>query len=664
MLSNFVLLSYIQVRSLVPITPLGWFDDLISDIVGGVVDALLDPLEDLLVWLIALLVVNFIMYPIAVLLWQLDRLLIFIGLLFAIVNEAVIDYVFTPTFTILAERFRFGLLPLVFTIVVGVLGITYVLAAWYVKDTNLVDWKKALAWLLGAIIFYGFGVDLFISTYQVRQGFGSIMYSAMLGLQEGSSQADVPSATEVFGVLAGADVGDAGATSALCNQYGPTGSAGSASACQSLGTADILNYDIMIDGLDIATSYVVANHTDVTGSIDLPVEFKENFFDGAPGVFGISEGEERLEQAAYGLQRLFFGVFVIAFAIVEQYVHLIITLGMGVIFFLMLWAVLLGFFNHTEFVARSLIKMWFNMMMTSMLGSVLIGVALFMLLVSSTAANPLIWLATAIVSLAIAYLAARTVTEAIASMVRSLPGAVSATISGGTIQARQQQQYQQQMLQRDPYTGESTDGGKRVKPRSKATEGAAQVLKADPRMRALMAADEAMGGEGAAMSGSTPWKTAYPSSWADTPAMHTQQQKESVSRSMQALQQNAKPGISPSSSLGGNGGSKGSATTGLGGPKGPSSSSSVPGSGGRPNPNQQLIGRQRLTGSGSPTQGGPKPGSPGVPPSSGSPSPSSAPDISSPSNPSTTASGGRLQAIKPPPRPTNPPPKPPKATST
>lgn len=98
----------------------------IQEALGWVFENVLLPvLKTLFGWIIA----TWILRPIGIVLWQLDRLLLFIGIVVAWFNELLILYVFTPGFTILAERFRFSLLPLVFTVVVFVLGVTYALAA-------------------------------------------------------------------------------------------------------------------------------------------------------------------------------------------------------------------------------------------------------------------------------------------------------------------------------------------------------------------------------------------------------------------------------------------------------------------------------------------------------------------------------------------------------
>ena len=81
-------------------------------------------------------------------------------LITAKMTEILMDTVFRTGFELLAERLRFNLLPFVFTVVVIVLGITYVMSAFWFRDAQLVDWKKAFAWLLAALLFYTAGVDL------------------------------------------------------------------------------------------------------------------------------------------------------------------------------------------------------------------------------------------------------------------------------------------------------------------------------------------------------------------------------------------------------------------------------------------------------------------------------------------------------------------------
>ena len=379
--------------------------DIFKEIAKAIVDLLLEPLK----WLLAQFVVNVFFYPVAWLLWKIDTLLIFIGVLTAKMTEILMDTVFRTGFELLADRLRVNLLPFVFTLVVIILGITYVMSAFWFRETQLVDWKKAVAWLLAALIFYTAGVDLFIGSDQLRRGLAAIMYETILSAENGT--ADIPRASEVYGPLALGDVGDFDVTGPVRDYFGP-------------GQANWLENDVGLDGLDITMAFLLADVDDLSGS-GLPDDFEDTFFDGS------GDSDTLIEKAINGVQRMFFGIFIAVFAIIEQWIFLLIAVAMGIVFFMMLWAILLAFFNQTEYIARSIAKMWFNMMMVALFASVIQATALFLLLISVTAANPIIWIAAALIALLMVLFSEQSVRGAVKDMIKSIPQTAQGAIRGG-----------------------------------------------------------------------------------------------------------------------------------------------------------------------------------------------------------------------------------------
>jgi hypothetical protein len=349
-----------------------------------------------------------ILKGIAIILWALDRLLLAIGYFIAKFTEILIDKVFSPGLDRLGDNLRVNLLPVIFTVAVLLLGITYVLAAFWMKGVNLVDWKKAVAWLLGCLLFYTAAPDLFQQGEVLRRNLGGLMYETILDTTAQNCNAvqgnsiRLPTLSELLpaGVTWGTDDSGIGP---LCNVF-----------------QGDLKYDKAIDGLDVAFSYVFAVKTDLNS--DLPVGLSNRYFVGYDsGFFADNNWEDIFDREIKGLHRLFMDIWIIIFGIVEQFVFFVLTVIAGTMFFTLAFALLLSFFNHTEYIARSIIKAWFSVLMISLFASFIQAVGVFILLVGSTSFNPLITQAATVMGLFLVFLSAKTAIESAVQMLSSLP---------------------------------------------------------------------------------------------------------------------------------------------------------------------------------------------------------------------------------------------------
>jgi hypothetical protein len=185
------------------------------------------------------------------------------------------------------------------------------------------------------------------------------------------------------------------------------------------------------------------------------------------------------------LQRMFFGIFITIFAILEQYISLIISILLAGIFIMMLWGVLLGFFNATEFIALQLLKTWLSTMLLSLFISTVSAIILFILLVSSTAANPLIWVAASILTLLIGLALAREATIAMSRMIAALGTSMYASVSVASQSSRSGQGTQSGAgagagaRQQDGREGDERSSARA--PRTSPLSGIHDAMRTDPK---------------------------------------------------------------------------------------------------------------------------------------------------------------------------------------
>jgi hypothetical protein len=191
------------------------------------------------------------------------------------------------------------------------------------------------------------------------------------------------------------------------------------------GGPDGITTDTTVDGLDVAMAFMKAEKDDVIPPSALPSNFEDDYFGDC------DSASECIDGAVEGLQRLFFGIFIVVFGIGEQFVFMMIAIAMGIIFLLMLYAVLLSFFNHTEYIAKAILRMWFQMLMTSLFASIVTSSALFLLLLTATAVNPLVWVGGSIVSLIIVYAGVRSISKSVMEMINSIPQTIGGMFNVG-----------------------------------------------------------------------------------------------------------------------------------------------------------------------------------------------------------------------------------------
>jgi hypothetical protein len=301
--------------------------------------------------------------------WSLQKAILMAGYTVKVLNIWLIDQAFAPI--IAGVNSSLGIaVSYVFIVALLVLGLTYLLAAFI--RLEVVNPRSALMWYVAGALFFAIGPNFYQGMNAFRLNIAQVMYLSVLeGLQANagdfSSLAQVNSHDLDLGSLCDhLDVYLPGATG-----VGP------------------------IDGLDIALSYLRAHAEDVmgypqpifvpscppyllnsnpatwagtAGSSVVPMDWNSNsgYFDHSrsPITWNDSDAAEWssvVALAGSSQQRALTAWPLLLFGLVEQVVHLLITIAMGITFISFGIAILFAFFKRTESIAQHLINQWLEL---------------------------------------------------------------------------------------------------------------------------------------------------------------------------------------------------------------------------------------------------------------------------------------------------------------
>ncbi len=301
--------------------------------------------------------------------WNLQEALLMAGYTVKLVNQWLIDNVFAPV--IAQTNGSLGVaVGYVFIAALLVLGITYMLASFIRLD--VVSPRSALIWYIAGVLFFSIGPSFYRGLNDFRLNIGQVMYLSVLNGM-GANAGD-------FSSLAQIDSNDLGLGS-LCDQFdvylpGATGPG-------------------PIDGLDIAMAYLRGHAQDVMGYpqpvyspgcgiylqnpnpstwagaggtsvVPMDWNFDGGYFDYnlAPLTWDGVDGAVRaaaVSMAGSSQQRALSAWPLLLFALVEQIVHLLITIAMGITFVSFGMAILFAFFKRTESIAHNMINQWIEL---------------------------------------------------------------------------------------------------------------------------------------------------------------------------------------------------------------------------------------------------------------------------------------------------------------
>lgn len=301
--------------------------------------------------------------------WSLQEAVLMAGYTVKLVNQWLIENAFMPIIAQTNDSLSFAI-GVVFVVALLVLGITYLLAVFIRLD--VVSPRSAIMWYLAGVLFFTIGPSFYQGMNTFRMNISQLMYLSVLqGLDDNAGD---------FSSLAQVNSNDLG-LGALCDQFdvylpGATGPG-------------------PIDGLDIALAYLRGHAQDVMGYpqpvyspgcgayflnpnpstwagaggtsvVPMDWNMEGNYFDHttSPIMWDSLSGDERtaaVSWAGASQQRALTAWPLLLFALVEQVVHLLITIAMGITFVSFGVAILFAFFKRTESIAHSIINQWIEL---------------------------------------------------------------------------------------------------------------------------------------------------------------------------------------------------------------------------------------------------------------------------------------------------------------
>lgn len=301
--------------------------------------------------------------------WSLQEAVFMAGYTIKLVNQWLIEHAFVPV--IAQTNSSLGVaVGYVFVVALLVLGITYMLAA--LVRLDVVSPRSALMWYVAGALFFTIGPSFYQGMNEFRLNIGQVMYLSVLdGMASNAGD---------FSSLAQVNSNDLG-LGALCDHFDVylPGATGPGS----------------IDGLDIAMAYLRGHAQDVMGypqphyspgcgayflnpnpstwagaggTSVVPMDWN---FDGAyfdhnvsPVMWDVLDGAGRhaaVSMAGSSQQRALTAWPLLIFALVEQIIHLLITIAMGITFVSFGVAILFAFFKRTESIAHNIINQWIEL---------------------------------------------------------------------------------------------------------------------------------------------------------------------------------------------------------------------------------------------------------------------------------------------------------------
>jgi hypothetical protein len=301
--------------------------------------------------------------------WSLQEAVLMAGYTIKLVNQWLIENAFMPIIAQTNNSLSLAI-SVVFVVALLVLGITYLLAAFIRLD--VVAPRSAIMWYVAGVMFFTIGPSFYQGMNTFRLNISQLMYLSVLqGLDDNAGD---------FSSLAQVDSNDLD-LGPLCDQFdvylpGATGPG-------------------PIDGLDIAMAYLRGHAQDVMGYpqpvyspgcgiylqnpnpstwageggtsvVPMDWNMEGNYFDHnvSPITWDDVEDSDRdraVSMAGSSQQRALTAWPLLLFGLVEQIVHLLITIAMGITFVSFGVAILFAFFKRTESIAHSIINQWIEL---------------------------------------------------------------------------------------------------------------------------------------------------------------------------------------------------------------------------------------------------------------------------------------------------------------
>lgn len=334
--------------------------------------------------------------------WSIQRAFLMMGYTIELMNQWLVENAFTPLIQQTNASLQLAV-GLSFIVALLVLGITYLLAAF--ARMRVVEPKSAIAWYLAGALFFALGPQLYQGMTDFRRDLSQAFYgSTFSGLQGATGSA--------FDSLNSVDSADLGLSN-LCDNFG----------------SYMPVWNPTVDGLDVALAYLRADGIDLMGYPStprdpscqphtpdpttglwtagiVPWEWRRpgSFFDNTrdPVFFPAMTAEERahsinMASAAHG--RLLTAWPLILFGVTEQLVYLLLTIAQGLTFISFGVAILFAFFKKTEVIARSIIDLWIELMIQTVVIALIQALVVTFFLRGTTSGNGIVVLGIGLICL-------------------------------------------------------------------------------------------------------------------------------------------------------------------------------------------------------------------------------------------------------------------------
>ena len=334
--------------------------------------------------------------------WSLERAFLMMGYTIELMNQWLVDNAFTPLIAQTNASLQVAV-SVSFVVALLVLGITYLLAAF--ARMRIVEPKSAIAWYLAGALFFSLGPSLYQGMNDFRRTLSSAFYASSLsGLSAATGSA--------FNSLDSVSSSDMGILN-LCDNFG--------------SYMPVWNYTI--DGLDVALAYLRADGIDLMGypstprdpscqphppdpatglwtAGSVPWEWRRpgSFFDNTrdPVFFSAMTELERSDSIALASSaegRLLTAWPLILFGVTEQLVYLLLTIAQGLTFISFGVAILFAFFKKTEVIARSIIDLWIELIIQTVVIALIQSLVVTFFLAGTASGNGIVVLGVGLICL-------------------------------------------------------------------------------------------------------------------------------------------------------------------------------------------------------------------------------------------------------------------------
>jgi hypothetical protein len=376
-----------------------------------------------------------LLYSLAGIGWGIQRAVLMMGYTLELMNQWLVEQAFMPLIAQTNASLQVAV-SASFAVALIVLGITYLLAAF--ARIRVVEPRSAIAWYLAGAVFFALGPQLYQGMGDLRRELAQGFYASSLS----GLQATTGTAFSSLNAVSSSELG-------------------LVSLCDNLGSY-LPVWNPTIDGLDVALAYLRADGIDLMGYPSVPRdpacqphtpdpltgewsagvvpwEWRRpgSFFanDRDPVFFPDMTAEERLASlslASSANGRLLTAWPLILFGVGEQLVYLLLTIAQGLTFLSFGVAILFAFFKKTEVIARSIIDLWIELVVQTVIIALIQGLIVTVFLAGTATQNGVVILGIGLICLVFMLIVLWSGVKAVWNALNRLFNAFG-QVSGGTV---------------------------------------------------------------------------------------------------------------------------------------------------------------------------------------------------------------------------------------